>query len=150
MSLGDYLRLLRARKGGVTPMEIEDATGLTPGLYRQMEQRYRAVGDDASLASLAEYFGVPIEDLSWRLEWPRKSLSRALVAATRTDEPLTLFLWNGEQLTGHVAWWDLGATELLLEEGRRIVVQRHAVERWDPRGPEPEIGGDDGVTGDAD
>ena len=46
MSLGDYLRLLRARKGGITPWDIEAATDLPKGLYRQMEQRYRAVGDD--------------------------------------------------------------------------------------------------------
>ena len=35
MSLGDYLRLLRAKHGGLTPWDIESATTLPKGLYRQ-------------------------------------------------------------------------------------------------------------------
>ena len=54
MSLGDRLRVLRAERGGVTPAEIEAALpDLPKGLYRYMEQRYRAVGDDATIALLA-------------------------------------------------------------------------------------------------
>ena len=82
MSLGDYLRLLRARKGGVTPWDIETATPALPkGLYRQMEQRYRSMGDPEAVQMLADFYGVPFEDLIWRLEWPRKALSRALSAS---------------------------------------------------------------------
>ena len=149
MSLGDYLRLLRARKGGVTPLEIEAATGLAPGLYRYMEQRYRAVGDDDSIQVLADFYEVPFDDLRWRLDWPRKELNRALVAAARSKTPITLHLWNGRSLTGHVAWWDLGAVGLSIGSGSLSptpeaspsgsgslhVVQRHAVERWEPRAP---------------
>ena len=40
MSLGDKLRLPRAQRGGITPVDIEAATPLPKGLYRQMEQRY--------------------------------------------------------------------------------------------------------------
>ncbi len=133
MSLGDYLRLQRARHGGVTPWEIEAATDLPKGLYRQMEQRYRAVGDDESVRILAGFYGVPFEEMRWRLDWPRKALSRALVASTKTGSPLTLHLWNGQEVTGKVRWWDLGAAAVELSDSSLIVIQRHAVERWDPR-----------------
>ncbi len=137
MSLGDMLRMLRARKGGITPQDIEAALpDLPKGLYRQMEQRYRAIGDDASIALLADFYGVPFEELRWRLDWPRKALSRALVHALQHRIPITLHLWNGQTVTGLVKWWDLGATELETDNGP-IVIQRHAVERWDPRAPEP-------------
>jgi sRNA-binding regulator protein Hfq len=144
MSLGDRLRLLRAQKGGVTPAEIEAALPEMPkGVYRYMEQRYRAVGDDGTIKMLAEYFGVPFDDLRWRLDWPRKALSRALYCAEIEDRPITLELSNGEKLTGKVKWWDLGAVELETETGG-AVAQRHAVDRWDPRAPEPgEDEGDD-------
>jgi hypothetical protein len=138
MSLGDRLRVLRAQRGGVTPAEIEAALPDLPrGLYRYMEQRYRAVGDDESIEMLAEYYGVPFEDLRWRLDWPRKALNRAFVYVEKEDLPITLQLWNGDTVSGKVKWWDLGACEVSAPAGD-IVVQRHAVERWDPRAPEPE------------
>ncbi len=138
MSLGDQLRLLRARKGGVTPAEIETALpDLPKGLYRLAEQRYRAVGDDNSIQMLADYFGVPFEDLRWRLDWSRKALSRAFVHAIGAKLPITLHLSNGEVVSGEVKWWDLGAAEIATANGG-VVVQRHAVERWEPRTPEPE------------
>ena len=144
MSLGDYLRLLRARAGGVTPLEIEEATGLQKGSYRLIEQRYRSVGDELSVQRLAGFYGVPAEELRWRLDWPRKALSYSLVAAMRLGNPITLHLWNGKNVKGRVKWWDLGAVGLETEQGGLLVVQRHATERWepfvaesDPTGPEP-------------
>ena len=136
MSLGDTLRLLRAKHGGITPVDIEAATALPKGLYRQMEQRYRAVGNDESIRVLAEYYGVPFEDLRWRLDWSRKALSRALLAAATNQLPITLSFWNGQEAVGKVVWWDLGAVGLDTSGGQLVVVQRHAVERWDPRAPE--------------
>ncbi len=136
MSLGDTLRLLRAKRGGITPLEIETATTLPKGLYRQMEQRYRAVGDEESIRALADFYTVPFEDLRWRLDWPRKALSRALVACLRTNSPITLYLWNGQTVTGLVRWWDLGAVQLETPDAELIVVQRHATERWEPRAPD--------------
>lgn len=149
MSLGDRLRLLRAQRGGISPVEIEDALpDLPKGLYRSIEQRYRALGDDASIAMLASYYGVPFEDLRWRLDWPRKALSRALVHAIKSDLPITLELSSGGSVTGKVAWWDLGAAAIETDGGE-VVVQRHAVERWDPLAPdvadEPE---DEGLPAD--
>jgi sRNA-binding regulator protein Hfq len=133
MSLGDKLRLLRAQHGGITPVDIEANTALPKGVYRQMEQRYRAVGDDASIRILADFYGVPFDDLRWRLDWPRKALSHALVACMRDQQPITLYLWNGQIVTGEVRWWDLGAVGLETPDGDLVVVQRHAAERWDPR-----------------
>ncbi len=98
-----------------------------------MEQRYRAVGDEESIDILATYYGVPVEDLRWRLGWPRKALSRALVESVRANAPITLYLWNGQQLSGTVKWWDLGAVGLETDNEHPVVIQRHAVERWDPR-----------------
>ncbi len=138
MSLGDRLRMLRAQRGGVTPAEIEAALPELPkGLYRYMEQRYRAVGDDPSIAMLADYFGVPFDELRWRLDWPRKALNRAFVFAMQEGRPLTLQMWNGDTVSGKVGWWDLGAAEIRTADGN-VVVQRHAVERWDPRAPDSE------------
>lgn len=131
MSTGDYVRQLRAIKGGPTPLEIEQATGLTPGVYRQMEQRYRAVGSDEDLAKLAEYFEVPVEEFASRQEWTRKALSAALVEAIEQDCPIRLALRNGDNLTGKVIWSDLGAALVELEDGRQVVVQRHIVDRWE-------------------
>jgi len=136
MSLGDTLRLLRAKRGGITPVDIEAATALPKGLYRQMEQRYRAVGDDENIRILAEYYEVPFEDLRWRLDWPRKALSHALVACVRDGQPIILYLWNGQIIAGTVKWWDLGAIGLETADGGLVVVQRHAAERWEPRAAE--------------
>jgi sRNA-binding regulator protein Hfq len=131
MSLGDYLRLLRAKRGGITPWEIEAVTNLPKGLYRMIEQRYRAMGDDEAIQALAEFYEVPLEELQWRSNWPRKALSHALVAAKEADHPLTLYLWNGQVVEGRVRWWDLGAIGLEREDGTLAVVQRHAAERWE-------------------
>ncbi len=133
MSLGDYLRLLRAKRGGVTPWEIETATNLSKGLYRQMEQRYRAMGDEEAIRVLADYYGVPYEELRWRHDWSRKALSHTLYAAALKQQPLTFYLWNGQVVTGRVLWWDLAATALDTGAAEPLIVQRHAVERWSPR-----------------
>ena len=130
MSTGDYVRYLRAVKGGPTPHEIQEATDLTAGLYRQLEQRYRQIGDEEDLAKLAEYFGVPAEDLIERAPWTRKALSAALVEARESKHQIRFDLRNGESITGNVMWSDLGAALIVAEDGREIVVQRHFIDRW--------------------
>jgi sRNA-binding regulator protein Hfq len=97
-----------------------------------MEQRYRAVGDEESVRLLADFYGAPVSDLRWRMDWPRKALSHSLVAAMRRQSPITLYLWNGQTVSGMVKWWDLGAVGLEADQGNLLVVQRHAVERWEP------------------
>lgn len=130
MSTGDYLRYLRAVKGGPTPQDVEEATGVKAGDYRQMEQRYRAMGSEEELASLAAYYQVPAEELISRVPWTRKALSAALVEAVEQDAPIRLELRSGHTLTGKVQWSDLGSALLLLDNGQEMVVQRHMVERW--------------------
>lgn len=130
MSAGDYMRYLRAVKGGPTPQDIQDATGVPAGIYRQMEQRYRAMGTEEELASLAAYFEVPVEELTNRADWTRKALSAALVEAVEMDAPIRLELRNSHEITGKVVWSDLGAALIQREDGQEIVVQRHMVDRW--------------------
>jgi len=131
MSTGDYLRYQRALKGGPSPSQIEEASGVASGLYRQIEQRYRAVGSDEDYARLAEYFEVPVDDLVGRREWTRKALSAALYDAKHEEQPITLELRGGQTLAGRVIWSDLGAVLLRLDEGRELVIQRHMIERWE-------------------
>jgi transcriptional regulator with XRE-family HTH domain len=132
MSLGDYIRYLRATKGGPDFWTIEEATGIPGRTLREIEQRYRRVGEsDEVIEKLADYFGVPIEELTWRREKWRKLLSEALHTAQTENRPIRLKLHSGPTFEGNVLWWDLAATELKLsEEGERIVVQRHIVDDW--------------------
>lgn len=130
MSTGDYVRYLRATKGGPTPHDIQEATGITAGMYRQLEQRYREVGNEEDLTKLAEYFGVPAEELIDRAPWTRKALSAALVTARETQYPIRIELRNGEAIVGSVKWSDLGAALIVADDGREMVVQRHFIDRW--------------------
>jgi len=131
MSLGDYVRYLRAVKGGPTPWAIEAASGIPAGIYRQIEQRYRAIGEEQLLEKMATYYAVAPDELRWRQNWPRKGLTSALVDAQESARPLTLILRSGEVFTGAVLWWDLGAVELQEANGASVVVQRHIVDRWE-------------------
>lgn len=133
MSLGDYMRYLRAMKGGPDFQAMEEATGVSSRVMREIEQRYRRVGEnDEELQKLADYFNVPIEELSWRREKWRKLLSEALYTAQTEDRPIALVVREGPTFKGHVLWWDLGATELELSDGEGwVVVQRHAVDDWE-------------------
>jgi sRNA-binding regulator protein Hfq len=131
MSTGDYVRFLRAVKGGATPWDIEQATGVPSSTYRQIEQRYRDIGSDEEMAKLAEYFGVAPGELLDRREWTRKALSSFLADACEEERPVRLFLRTGDTLEGTVAWFDLGATLLRSAAGEEVVVQRHIIDRWE-------------------
>ncbi len=131
MSLGDYVRYLRALKGGPTPWEMAEAGGIPSGEYRQIEQRYREVATDETIGKLATYFGVPAEELLRRREWSRKQFSADLDRAQRGRRRIHLTLRTGECLSGWVEWFDLGAALLRPEGGEEeIVVQRHIVDEW--------------------
>jgi len=133
MSLGDYMRYLRAMKGGPDYLIIEGVTGVPGRNLREVEQRYRRVGEsDEELHKLADYYAVPLGELTWRREKWRKLLSEALVTAQVENRPIRLILRDGPTFEGRVLWWDLGAAELELSgEGERLVVQRHAVDDWE-------------------
>jgi transcriptional regulator with XRE-family HTH domain len=131
MSLGDELRYLRARAGGITPLEIAEATGVDSSLYRQLEQRYRELGDDQTVEKLADYFGCDADALKRARSRSRKALSQHLEQALQNGEPIQLHLRTGETLTGRVTWWDLGTLGFDLQDGGPItVIQRHAVIDW--------------------
>jgi hypothetical protein len=133
MSLGDYVRYLRAMKGGPDFWTVEEATGVPGRTLREIEQRYRRVGEsDEDLQKLAAYYAVPIEELTWRREKWRKLLSEALQTAHAEDRSIRLVLRDGPTFEGRVLWWDLGAAELELHAGGgQLVVQRHAVDDWE-------------------
>jgi len=131
MSLGDELRYLRARAGGPSPAEIAEACGVDAGLYRQLEQRYREMGEDETLLKLSVYFGCETALLKHARSRSRKALSAHLAEAQERDEQIQLRLRTGETLQGHVAWWDMGAIGLHPDDaGTLIVLQRHAVVDW--------------------
>jgi hypothetical protein len=132
VSLGDYVRYLRAMKGGPDYRVIEAATGIAGRTLREIEQRYRRVGEeDGDLQKLADYFGVAVEELTWRRDKWRKLLSEALHTAQEEGRPIRLVLRDGPVFEGRVLWWDLGAAELELSGGEgNVVVQRHIVDDW--------------------
>jgi sRNA-binding regulator protein Hfq len=107
-------------------------------VLREIEQRYRSVGNDATIEKLAQYYDVPADELRWRQAWSRKGLSKALAAAQQQRIPLQVNLRTGQSLRGQVVWWDLGAALLELGDGRQVVVQRHMVDTWEPRAIEVE------------
>jgi len=133
VSLGDYVRYLRAMKGGPDFWTVEEASGVPGRTLREIEQRYRRVGEsDEDLQKLADYYAVPIDALAWRREKWRKLLSEALYTAQNEERLIRLTLRDGPTFEGRVLWWDLGATELELSDDlRRLVVQRHAVDDWE-------------------
>jgi len=131
MSLGDYVRYLRAMNGGPDYRAVEAATGVAGRTLREIEQRYRRVGEDDDLHKLADYFGVPVQELTWRREKWRKLLSEALHTAQKEGRSIRLVVRDGPVFEGRVLWWDLGAAELELSGGEdNVVVQRHVVDDW--------------------
>ena len=131
MSLGDELRYLRARAGGATPSEIAEATGVDAGLYAQLEQRYREMGDDETVEKLAAYYDCSPEMLKHARSRSRKALSFHLHDALENEEPVRLRIRTGETFEGRVLWWDLGTLGLRIKDADEIlVVQRHAVIDW--------------------
>lgn len=133
MSLGDYLRFLRALRGGPTCLEVGLGAGLAqPNIVAQIERRYREMGDDETLERLAVYFQVPVENLLRYRGRYRKALSRFLDEAWRSARPVRISIWTGETLTGRVVNWDMAAFGLAPADGSpEVIVQRHAVDDWE-------------------
>jgi hypothetical protein len=133
MSLGDYVRYLRAMRGGISTHDVMVGAGISElRILREIEQRYREVGDDEALDKLATFFEVPVEELKWRRSRSRKALSGFVDQAMRAEQPVRLRVRSGETLTGKVKGWDLGCIELEpVEGGELVIVQRHVVEDWE-------------------
>ncbi|MGI8586232.1 MAG: hypothetical protein ACR2M0_00895 [Chloroflexia bacterium] len=134
MSLSDYLKFMRAVKGGVTPWEIAEATGISSKDVHLLEVKHRRMGeDDAALAKLAAYFEVPLNALTTRREMFRKRLTGFLADSQHAQEPVTLVLESGEEMVGIVAWFGREAVALVPTSGdpdMPIVVQRAVIADW--------------------
>ena len=132
MSLSDYLKFMRAMKGGVTPWEIADATGVPSKEIHLLEVKHRRMGeDDAMLSKLAQYFEVPVEELTRRRDSFRKRLTGFIADRQRTLEPVTFVLESGEALHGTIAWFGREAVALQLDDdGHPLVIQRAMIAEW--------------------
>lgn len=138
MSLGDYLRYLRALRGGPSPIEISKEAGLESArLLTEIEQRYRKIGDEETLEKLAAYYEVPVEEMRWRVERPRKAFTLFAHEAMLKRSTVLLRLRMGHDLKGRILWWDLGAIGLDPMDGSpQIVVQRHIIDDWETLEPD--------------
>ena len=135
MSLSDYIKFQRALKGGLTPWEIAEGSGVPARDVHLLEVKHRRMGDDdAMLDSLARYFGVPVEDLTSRREAYRKRLTFFLEQAVRGNRPVTLKLETSEVLTGNIRWYSREAIGMAPEGAESaddvLVVQRAWVSDW--------------------
>jgi sRNA-binding regulator protein Hfq len=131
MSLSDHLRYLRAMRGGLDTQTIADAIGLEKSLsINQAEIQYRPVRDPELVAKLADFYGRPLDEFQWHNARPRKFLTFYTARALETKESASLTLRSGEVLSGQIVWWDLGSIGLKMEDGRTLVVMRHAIMDW--------------------
>ena len=131
MSLGDYVRLLRAKQGGHDHAAFAAAYGdaATKQLHL-LEMRQRDISDDALLEKIAAFYEVPLTEVQWHQRRSRKALSQYLLDTQLARRPVTVRLRTGEELTGELAGWDLTAIGLKQTDGSLLVVQRHAVIDW--------------------
>ncbi len=131
MSLSDHLRYLRARQGGTETTVVAQAIGLEkPTAVNLAEKQYRPLRDEDLIARLADYYGRSLEEFQWHNARPRKYLTFYIARALKSKEWITLTLRSGRQLKGKAEWWDLGSIGLRDENGRLLVIQRHAVIDW--------------------
>lgn len=129
MSLGDHLRYLRAMNDGQHPTPIYTALGISRGLITE-EIAYRPMRDEVLMAKLADYYNRPLEEFQWHNARPRKFLTFYLAAALGQKTSVELQLRSGQKLHGTVEWWDLSSVGVRQENGRLLVIQRHAVVDW--------------------
>ncbi len=132
MSLSDYIRYLRAVKGGLTPWEIAEGSGVPARDIHFIEVKHRRVGeDDATLQKLADFFGVPVDDLKTKREAYRKLFTQFLKESQQSTDPVALKLESGEELEGAVEWYSREALALTSGDGERpYIVQRGWVTNW--------------------
>lgn len=140
MSLSDYIRYQRAVKGGLTPWEIAEGSGVPSRDVHLLEVKHRRMGeDDATLQKLADYFGVSLAELTGRREAYRKRLVAFLEECIREERAVTLRLESGEEVEGVPVWYSREATALrpegaTEESGDLCIVQRAWVADWKPGG----------------
>jgi hypothetical protein len=141
MSLSDYIKYQRALKGGLTPWEIAEGSGVPARDVHLIEVKHRRMGeDDAMLEQLASYFGVPPQDLTDRREAYRKRLTFFLDESKHDSSPVELKLESGEVVVGSPVWYSREAVALKDEgadDNSLCIVQRAWVADW-RRGGSPQ------------
>ncbi len=135
MSLSDYIKYLRAVKGGATPWEIAEECGMPMADIHFIEVKHRRVGeDDSTLEKLARYFGVELSELTGRREAYRKLLTRLLEECRQSSTEIVIKLESGEEIEGMVAWYSREAAAITPgergEENCPYIVQRAWVADW--------------------
>ena len=135
MSLSDYIKYLRTLKGGATPWEIAEGTGVPAGEIHFIEVKHRRVGeDDVVLEKLARYFGVELCELTSRREAYRKLLTHLLEECLQSSSGIALKLESGEEVEGMIAWYSREAVAIVPresgEESCPYIVQRAWVADW--------------------
>jgi hypothetical protein len=135
MSLSDHVKYLRAVKGGLTPWEIAEGSGVPAREIHLIEVKHRLVGEnDAILERLAGYFGVPVEELKSRRGAYRKRLTAFLDESQQASTPVALKLEGGEEITGKIDWYAREAIAIVPEDGEEgtpaYIVQRAYVADW--------------------
>lgn len=134
MSLSDYIKYQRALKGGLTPWEIADGSGVAARDVHLIEVKHRRMGeDDALLERLSAHFGVPIDELISRREAYRKRLAYFLEESKSAASAVDLKLETGEVVVGSPLWYSREAVALQGDETDDTdicIVQRAWVADW--------------------
>ncbi len=133
MSLSDYIKYLRAVKGGLTPWEIAEGSGVLARDIHLIEVKHRRMGDDdESLQKLAAFFGVSVEDLTNRREAYRKRLTEFLHESRESETPVVVRLESGEQINGTIQWYSREALAITpqSEDNSPYIVQRGWISNW--------------------
>ncbi|NWJ44670.1 MAG: helix-turn-helix transcriptional regulator [Chloroflexi bacterium] len=145
MSLGSYIIYLRALKDGITPREVASEVGL-PEHYIHAIELEKHAGDVHSRGSLAEYFGIPVDEFS---DYARSTSSRLQETLKHERRPqMGFLLMNGETLLGTVDGADNSIIKIVeLNSGIKTILQRHAIKKWwslKPSAPRRPVGGGGG------
>ncbi len=131
MTLSDLLMLLRARKGGIFYSDVAEAIGI-PTLHLVRAERTYTVPNLSpdEINRLAEYFGVPVDDLRRAQRQPRSELTTYLGTREKEAAPVQLRLAGETRVSGQVAWRDRHAVALRQPDDSVIVVYRSSIESW--------------------
>src|SRR4051794_249280 len=135
MSLSDHIKYLRAVKGGLTPWEIAEGSGVAAREIHLLEVKHRLVGEnDAVLQRIADFFEVPLEEFSSRRGAFRKRLTAFLEESQEDSAPITLKLESGEEITGKIDWYGREAIAVVPGDTGEVthpyIIQRAYVADW--------------------
>lgn len=131
MTLGNYISYLRAMRGGISPQDVAEQTGIDRYTLWELEVKHRQVGDDDMLHKLSEFFGVSYDDLATRREHFGKRFTSFLWRRLNDHEPAWFVVRFGERVEGRVRWANMLSFALDIEDRPDpLVVLRHAVDDW--------------------